>query len=124
MRSPVSTARAGPSSAGERDGRLDHGRAVVDRRLEADAGVERREHGARRVDPAGDARLLEQQLGAAARVGGDDAVGRAVARADVLGEGGPDDALERLGGQLHDSSTGSCPRRRTTWPSKAASSVG
>ncbi len=41
-------------------------------------------------------------------------------RADVLGERGPHHAVERLGGQLHRSSTGSWPRRRTTWRSNAA----
>ena len=49
----------------------------------------------------------QAELGAAARVRRDDALGGAVAGADVLRERGADDAVDRLGGQLHRSILGS-----------------
>ena len=122
-RSPVRTARSGPATLATAVGAVD-ARALLDEGLEVQVAIERAEDGLGDLEPADDAGLLHEELRGAARVRVDRRVGRDVARADVLGE--------RRGGELrqgvdrygHVSSTGSAPRRRTTWPSRASSSAG
>src|SRR5206468_981888 len=90
-------------AAEDRTGRAfdlrDHGRdvrdgaAVVELRLDLHRGVECAEDGGRDGNTADDAGLLEQQLGAAKRVLGDERERRRVARADVLYQRRGDDAL-------------------------------
>ncbi len=101
VRSPVRTACAGPSISRDDGGHVRHDRAVLEHRVDADIGVERAEHRSRRGDTADDAGLLEQQLRAAAEIRGDERLRRHVAVADVLGERELDDAVDRVGGQLH-----------------------
>ncbi len=123
-RSPVRTARASALDLGE-DGRRRRDRvALLDEHVDADGRVERAKDGRGDRDAADDARFLEQQLRAAAGVLGDERRGRAVAVADVLGERGRDDAVDRLLRQLHRSSTGSSPGRTTKCPASASSSAG
>ena len=112
MRSPVSTARAGPSSSASARRRLGRrGAPSATQRLEADGRVERLEHGARRRRARRRRRAPRARIArGSARPAGTSAVGRPVAGADVLGERGADDAVDRLGGQLHRSILGSCPR--------------
>ena len=124
VRSPVRTARAGPSiSASTAGGAVDDG-AVLSGGLHVDGGVERAEDRGGGRDAADDAGLLEQQLRAAAEVLGDERVGGHVAVADVLGERELDDPVDRLGRQLHRSSSTAAPGADDEWPASASSSTG
>jgi hypothetical protein len=82
VRSPVSSARAGPSMC---------------ERLEADVGVDGAEDGRSRVEAADDARALDQDRRPCRRRFAHDALARHVARADVLGQRLVRELLQRLG---------------------------
>ncbi len=68
--------------------------ALLDERLDRDVPVEGAEDALGDGNAADDAGLLHEELAAAAGPGRDDAVGREVAVADVLGERCLDDAVE------------------------------
>ena len=61
VRSPVRIARSEPLDDGD-DCRALDGRAVLDERVDAHLGIERAKHRLDRVDPADDARLLQEEL--------------------------------------------------------------
>ena len=100
---------------GDDRGRLRHHGSLRECRLDPRGGIERAEDGGGHGHAADDARLLELELRTAAEPVGDERLGRDVSGADVLGECGGRDALDRLLCQLHRSLTGSSPRRRTMW---------
>src|SRR5581483_1996990 len=98
--------------------------ALLELRLERHGGVERAEDRVDDRNAADDARLLEQQLGATARVLGNERLRRGVAAAEILGESRGDDAVDVLRGQLHRSSAGSRPGWTTKWPASSPLSTG
>jgi hypothetical protein len=94
--------------------------AVAHDALERNVRVELAEHGLREIEPADNAFLLQQQRDVETCVRGHDGVGCEVAVADVLRE----EAANVDSRQLHGSSSGSCPGRRTVCsPANAALSV-
>ena len=124
MRSPVRIARAGPSSSATATGAVSIAVPSAQRR-HGDRRVERPEDRGGDRDAADDARLLEQQLRAAALVGRHERLGGQVAGADVLAERRGDDRRDRLLAQLHVSSLGSAPCSSVTCTfAKPGSSVG
>ena len=96
VRSPVSSARASPSSVEHRRGRLVEPLPLRPPALDRDARVEAPEDRLRHVESEQHARRLLLDARAGARAGLDDRLGRQVARADVLGQRARDQVLDGL----------------------------
>ena len=105
VRSPVRIARSEPRHAGDRGRALEH-LALVDEPLELDPGIERPEDGLCRFEARHDARGASHELRRPHRVHIDGRIRGDVTAADVLRERRLDDALQRIGGYSHVSSSG------------------
>ena len=120
MRSPVRIARAGPSSSASSAGVSCTAAPSSSTGSKRTRGSSAREHGAaRRRGPQTTPGSSSSSSRAAARLGGDDASVVRSPEPTSSASAARDDARRAPSArQLHGSSSGSCPRARTRWPSE------